>query len=118
MNWFLRILDALFPSVPPLDQVRVLAAMEGRSLTPAPGHAGEGWPGAGHTPEDGRKAPSSGTEVLSDSTPARGSAWSASRSPVPEVEDLRNWRAHPSHRWEFADTHLGALLDLWRGELA
>lgn len=42
-----RLLAGLFPSVPPADQVRVLAAMEGRTQSPVPTSQGEGSVGTG-----------------------------------------------------------------------
>jgi hypothetical protein len=107
VNRFLRLLAALFPSVPPADQAIVLAAM-----TPAPGACGEAAPGAGHSP-GGEVAPTETSPARS-----RSSVVEPSMPRPPANEVLLNWRAHPTHRWEFSDTHLGALVDRWRGELA
>lgn len=94
-------LKVLFPSVPPADQARILAAMEGRDYqSPAHTHGGEA--GAGAEREPGGR-PSSG-----DQSPG---------SYTPHVEVLLNWRAHPSHRWEFTDTRLAEVVDRWSREV-
>lgn len=91
---------ALFPSVPPADQARVLAAMEGRDYqSPAPTSGGEASTGAGREPEG-----------------SASSGASPSGSHTPHVEVLLNWRAHPSHRWEFTDTRLADVVDRWTRE--
>lgn len=96
-------LVVLFPSVPPADRARVLAAMEGRDYqSPASKPGGEAGTGAGRGP--GGEAPS----VASSPGPHAPHA--------PHAEDLLNWRAHPTHRWEFTDTRLADLLDRWTRE--
>lgn len=95
-----RTVAALFPSVPYADRARVLAAMEGRSLTPAPGLRGEAQPGAGDDLVGGAEA--GGT-----SAPPAGRR-------IPPVEDLRNWRPDARHRWEFHDRHLAEVVDRWK----
>lgn len=36
--------------------------------------------------------------------------------PVPHVEQVIDWHAHPSRRPEFEDEHLGQLIDMWGRE--
>lgn len=99
MTRLARVLAALFPSVPPRDQAIVLAAMEGRDLeTPVVERLGEERDMTGQS-EGGDERPNSFS-----SSPLSG---------APAVENLRNWRAHPSHRWEFTDRHLEAVLNQW-----
>lgn len=94
-------LKALFPSVPPADQARILAAMEGRDYqSPAPTSGGEAGTGAGREP---------------GSRPSSGDQHPGSHTPHAEV--LLNWRAHPAHRWEFTDTRLADLVDRWSREV-
>ncbi|SDC45112.1 hypothetical protein [Nocardioides lianchengensis] len=96
-----RTAAVLFPSVPPRDRARILAAMQDPyPQTPATSCEWEARPVAGHGPVDGAALP--------DRAPSTGS-----RS-IPPAEDLRNWRAHPVHRWEFSDQHLDALVGRWK----
>ncbi len=103
MKTFHRLLRRLFPSVPYRDQAVVLAAMEGRELeTPGTSSQGEG----GGVP--GQPGGGDGRSFSFGPSPLPG---------APAVEQLRNWRAHPAHRWEFADSHLAAVLDQWGAPL-
>lgn len=49
MNRILAVLDWLFPSVPPIDRVRLLDAMGDDTLDPGPGVRDDTYPGAGTT---------------------------------------------------------------------
>lgn len=96
-----RTAAVLFPSVPRADQALVTAAMQQPyPETPATRCEGEAQRVAGHGPADGADSP-----VLAPSAGSR---------PLPPAEDLRNWRAHPAHRWEFSDEHLGELVVRWK----
>ena len=94
-----RILAFLFPSVPPADQARVLAAMEGRTYqSPVVGARGSA-SAAGQSPEDGDGcSPSTGPSPFSG---------------PPACETALYWRPHPSRTTEFTDEWLGHLLDRW-----
>ncbi len=96
---FHRVAQLLFPSVTYKDQARILAAMEGREpQDPVSSSQGEG------SGEAGQSEGGDGPAVSFGSSPP---------PPVPAVEVLRNWRAHPAHRWEFTDSYLAAVLDQW-----
>lgn len=82
MKWINRVLAWWFPSVPPADQARVLAAMEGRTPSPAPDVCGEAASGAGQTPEGEVTESSLVTEAYLNEP----------RPPVHAGEDLRYWR--------------------------
>ena len=112
-----RALARLFPSVPPAQQARLLAAMEARTMTPAPGARGEARPGAGTLSAptfQGADQPEG--EVTAPAARHRGSEHrDASPSGPPAIETCLSWQPHPSHADEFTDAWLNHLLDRWKG---
>lgn len=96
---FHRVAQLLFPSVPPQDQARVLAAMEcNTTQSPVSERLGEGRDEAGQSEGgDGRS--------LSFSPPPSSGA--------PSCERGQSTPVHPAHRIHLEDHHLARLLDQW-----
>lgn len=92
MSRFGRVLDALFPSVPPASQARILAAMQGRTYqTPAPGVRGEAHPGPGQTSgvnggQGLSSFPPGGADEAPDKPKETAPPWAAPAPLTPEGE--------------------------------
>lgn len=108
---FHRAVELLAPSVPRHLRAEATAA----ARTSATGPCGEAGPVADQDVDaasrPGVDQPEGGGGRLSSFGPSPLSG-------VPAVESLLNWRAHPAHRWEFADTYLADMVGRWRQELA
>lgn len=95
---FHRVAQLLFPSVPYRDQARVLAAMEGRTLSPVSERLGEG------RDEAGQSEGGDGRSLSFSPLPSSG---------APACERDQSTPVHPACRIHLEDHHLARLLDQW-----
>lgn len=126
MSRFTRILASLAPaSVPPHLQARCLAAMEGRTMSPAPGVCGEAAPGAGQhsaaaeldstPPAAADPAPEGESQVPASDPDATSSSTQLTPSGPPPCETDLFWEPSPDAAFDLSTGRLAHLLDRWKG---